>query len=98
MGFCLVLFSDACPGPGYEGNSLNREIQTLLSPPISSTAPGDTKTCPRSALGSPPRWACLIHLPREMSRRCPDQMPEPPQLAPLNAEENQLYSEPLPDV
>ena len=27
-----------------------------------------------------------------------DQMPEPPQLTPLDAEEQQLYSEPLPDV
>ena len=27
----------------------------------------------------------------------PHQMPEPPQLAPLNVEEQQLYSESLPD-
>ena len=38
------------------------------------------------------------HLPRETSKRKPDQMPEPPQLAPLNAEEQRLYSEPLPDI
>ena len=30
--------------------------------------------------------------------RHPDQMPEPPQLAPLNIDEQQLYSEPLQDV
>ena len=44
----------------------------------------------------PPGWACLKNLPRETSRRHPDQMPELPQLAPLNAEEQQLYYESLP--
>uniref|UniRef100_A0A3B3VFN0 Biogenesis of lysosomal organelles complex-1, subunit 6, pallidin n=1 Tax=Poecilia latipinna TaxID=48699 RepID=A0A3B3VFN0_9TELE len=34
---------------------------------------------------------------REASRRHPDQMPEPPQRAPLDIEEQQLYSESLPD-
>ena len=34
---------------------------------------------------------------REASRRHPDQMPEPPQLAPLEAEERRFYSELLPD-
>ena len=29
---------------------------------------------PRSALGSPPRWACPKHLPGEASRRYPDQI------------------------
>ena len=53
---------------------------------------------PRSALGSPPRWACPKHLPREMFRRHPNQMPEPPQLTPLNMGEKRLYSEPFPDV
>ena len=54
--------------------------------------------CPLSAPGSPPRWACLKHLPTEVSRRHPDQMPEPPQLVPLDIEEQRLYSEPLLDV
>lgn len=30
---------------------------------------------PRFALGSPPRWTCLKHLPREASRSYPIQMP-----------------------
>lgn len=34
------------------------------------------------------------HLSREVSRRHPKQMPEPPQLTPLNVEEQQLHSNP----
>ncbi|KAL7836401.1 hypothetical protein AOLI_G00276850 [Acnodon oligacanthus] len=54
-------------------------------------------TCPGSSLGSPPCRTCLEHLPREASRGHPHQMPEPPQLASLNMEEQRLYSEPLPN-
>ncbi|KAJ8395912.1 hypothetical protein AAFF_G00027950 [Aldrovandia affinis] len=43
------------------------------------------------------RWDVPEHLTREASRRHPNQMPEPPHLAPLDAEEQRLYSEPLPD-
>ncbi|KAK3514726.1 hypothetical protein QTP70_029193, partial [Hemibagrus guttatus] len=46
--------------------------------------------------GSLPGGACPEHLPREMSRRHPKQMPEPPQLAPFNVEEQRLYSELFP--
>ncbi|XP_066520091.1 odorant receptor 131-2-like [Hoplias malabaricus] len=35
---------------------------------------------------------------RKVSRRHPDQMPKPPQLAPLDMEEQRLHSESLPDV
>lgn len=35
------------------------------------------------------------HLPKEVTRGHPDQMPEPPQVAPLNTEEQQLYFEDL---
>ncbi|KAK3532345.1 hypothetical protein QTP86_016026 [Hemibagrus guttatus] len=52
--------------------------------------------CPGSSPGFLPGGACLEHLPREMSRRHPKQMPEPPQLAPLDVEEQRLYSELLP--
>ncbi|KAK3535321.1 hypothetical protein QTP70_007934 [Hemibagrus guttatus] len=52
--------------------------------------------CPGSFPGSLPSVACLEHLPRETSRRHPKQMPERPQLAPLDVEEQQLYSELLP--
>uniref|UniRef100_A0A8C4XBM0 Ig-like domain-containing protein n=1 Tax=Erpetoichthys calabaricus TaxID=27687 RepID=A0A8C4XBM0_ERPCA len=53
--------------------------------------------CPGSSPGPPPGWTCPEHLTREASRRHPDQMPEPPHLTPLDAEEQRLYSEPLPD-
>ena len=43
-----------------------------------------TPACPGSTLGSPPRWACPKHLPRETYRRNPEQMPKQPQLASLN--------------
>ncbi|TWW73154.1 hypothetical protein D4764_15G0005480 [Takifugu flavidus] len=35
---------------------------------------------------------------REASGRHPSQMPESPQLTPLNVEKQRFYSEPLPDV
>ena len=44
-------------------------------------------TCPGSSPGFPPSGTCLEHLTREASRGHPNQMPEPPHLAPLNAEE-----------
>ncbi|XDV13813.1 hypothetical protein PO909_002140 [Leuciscus waleckii] len=52
--------------------------------------------CPRSSPGSPPSGTHPEHLPRKASRRHPEQMPEPPQLAPLDVEEQRLYSELLP--
>ncbi len=52
--------------------------------------------CPGSSPGSPPGGTRPEHLPRKASRRHPEQLPEPPQLAPLDVEEQQLYSELLP--
>ncbi|KAK3507331.1 hypothetical protein QTP70_014461, partial [Hemibagrus guttatus] len=52
--------------------------------------------CPGSSLGPLPGGACPEHLSREMSRRHPKQMPEPPQLPPFDVEEQRLYSELLP--
>ncbi|KAI3369337.1 hypothetical protein L3Q82_007461 [Scortum barcoo] len=46
--------------------------------------------------GPPPGGTCLEHLPREASRGHPKQMPKPPQLTPLDAKEQRLYSELLP--
>uniref|UniRef100_A0A3B4AEN1 Ig-like domain-containing protein n=1 Tax=Periophthalmus magnuspinnatus TaxID=409849 RepID=A0A3B4AEN1_9GOBI len=40
--------------------------------------------CPGSSPGPPPGGTCPEHLPREASRRHPEQMPEPPQLVRLN--------------
>ncbi len=48
--------------------------------------------CSGSAPGSPTSWTCLENLQRKAPRRHPDQMPEPPQLAPFNAKERWLYS------
>ncbi len=57
--------------------------------------PGDivSPACPRSSPGPPPGGTRLEHLPGKASRRHPEQMPEPPQLTPLDVEEQRLYSE-----
>ncbi|KAL6468581.1 hypothetical protein MHYP_G00221050 [Metynnis hypsauchen] len=46
-----------------------------------------------------PGVSSQVDLPvtREASRRHPNQMPEPPQLAPLDVKKQRLYSESLPD-
>ncbi|MEQ2297085.1 hypothetical protein AMECASPLE_031119 [Ameca splendens] len=61
--------------------------------------PQDTvpSACPGSSPGPTPGEMCPKHLPREASRRHPIQMPEPPQLVPLNVEKQRLYYEPLQD-
>ncbi|MEQ2173566.1 hypothetical protein GOODEAATRI_033347 [Goodea atripinnis] len=51
--------------------------------------------CPGSSSGPPPGGP--EHLQRKPSRRHPNQIPEPPQLAPLDVEKQRLYSESLPD-
>ena len=61
---------------------------------VSPTCPGSS---PGSSPGSPPSRTCKEHLTREASRSHPNQMPQPPHLAPLNTEEQRFYSEPLPD-
>ncbi|MEQ2228679.1 hypothetical protein ILYODFUR_011333 [Ilyodon furcidens] len=40
--------------------------------------------CPGSSSGPPHSATCPEHLTREASRRHPNQMPDPPQLAPLD--------------
>ncbi|XDV25258.1 hypothetical protein PO909_029204 [Leuciscus waleckii] len=49
--------------------------------------------CPRSSLGSPPSGTSPEHLLGKASRRHLEQMPELPQQAPLDVEEQRLYSE-----
>ncbi|MEQ2246034.1 hypothetical protein ILYODFUR_034159, partial [Ilyodon furcidens] len=49
--------------------------------------------CPGLSPGPPPSGTCLEHFSRKVSRRHPVWMPEPPQQAPLDVEEQQLYSE-----
>ncbi len=55
-----------------------------------------TPACPGSSPGSPPGGTCLEYPPREAYKGHLIQMPEPPQLAPLDVEEQRLYSELLP--
>lgn len=43
--------------------------------------------CPGSTSWPPASVTCLAHISREMSRKHPNQMPEPLYLAPLNVEE-----------
>ncbi len=60
--------------------------------------PGDivAPACPSSSPGPPPGGTRPEHLPGKASRRHPEQMPELPQLTPLDVEEQRLYSELLP--
>ena len=57
---------------------------------------GETKMFQGLYVLGPPLVSSQMDMPKtyEMARRYPYQMPEPPQLAPLNTEEQQLYSEP----
>lgn len=64
------------------------------TPPVKSSGvsrPAEQHRCSSVSWLFPP---CLEHLPRELSRGHPKQMPEPPQLARLDVEEH-LYWEPL---
>ncbi|TWW68291.1 hypothetical protein D4764_19G0000890 [Takifugu flavidus] len=54
-------------------------------------------TCPGSFRGPPTGETCPEHLTREASREHPNEMPKSPHLAPLNVEEQRLYSKLLPD-
>lgn len=79
---------------------LYRETQTALYPPIPSRSfwkasqgvprpPWRLNSLSRVSWvcpGPPPSCACLKDLPREVSRRHPSQIPEPPQLVPLDGE------------
>ncbi|MED6255108.1 hypothetical protein ATANTOWER_004793 [Ataeniobius toweri] len=95
---------------GRRGSSLSRETQTSLSPATWASSsrgnpkafPGQprnivTPACPGSSSGPPHGGTCPEHLTREASRRHSNQMPKPPQLAPLDVEKQWLYSESLPD-
>uniref|UniRef100_A0A8C6PYP8 Dynein cytoplasmic 1 intermediate chain 1 n=1 Tax=Nothobranchius furzeri TaxID=105023 RepID=A0A8C6PYP8_NOTFU len=67
------------------GASKITQVDFLPKEVVSYSKETQTPTCPK-------------HLPGEASRRHPDQMPKPPQLAPFDPEEQRFYSESLPNV
>ena len=89
----LYLFSSTCRADG--GNSLSREVQTLISLGTSTNSssgriisqPRDiiTPMCPGSAQGAPPGWTSTKHLHKKKSGRDCNLMPKPPQLIPLSS-------------
>ncbi len=97
--------SSAYPGPGRRGSSLSRDAQTSLSLDTSSCPPGGYQGVPKpTGRHNPSSVSCVFSgvsswwdapgaPPQEVSRWHPEQMPEPPQLAPLDVEEQRLYSE-----
>ncbi|MED6244781.1 hypothetical protein ATANTOWER_024113 [Ataeniobius toweri] len=99
--------SSSYPGPGHRGSSLSRDPETFLSPDNSSSSSGGSQefpdpsedivspACPGPSPGPPPVGTFLKHLRRKVSGGHSKQMPEPPQLTPLDVEEQRLYSEPL---
>ncbi|PWA28305.1 hypothetical protein CCH79_00019015 [Gambusia affinis] len=74
------------PAPPEESQGVPRPAERHSPSSVSWVSPGP-----------PPGGTCPELLTREASRRHPDQMPEPPQLAPLDVKEQRLYSESLPD-
>uniref|UniRef100_A0A3Q2UKG5 SH2 domain-containing protein n=1 Tax=Fundulus heteroclitus TaxID=8078 RepID=A0A3Q2UKG5_FUNHE len=70
------------PLPSHLGQLLRRNPKAFPGQPGDIVPPA----CPGSSPGPPPGGTCPEHLSREASRRHPDQMPEPPQLAPLDGE------------
>ncbi|CAG5932572.1 unnamed protein product [Menidia menidia] len=81
------------PLPGHFGQLLRGDPEAFPGQPGHIVPPAG----PGSSSGPSPGGTSPEHLPREATRRHPEQMPEPPQLAPLHVEEQRLYSEPLPD-
>lgn len=92
-------------GPGLGGSSLSKNVQTSPSTDTSSNFSGSIPKLSQSsqgrnsvayhgyALGPPLSGACVEHLNSKASRGHLKQMAEPPQLTPLNAKEQRLYSE-----
>ncbi|XP_061664447.1 deaminated glutathione amidase isoform X2 [Syngnathoides biaculeatus] len=79
--------------PSHFLKFFRRDPEAFPSQPRDVVSPA----CPGSSSGSLSGGTCPEHLTREASGRHPDQMPQPPHPAPLNAEELRLNTEPLPD-
>ena len=90
-------FSAAYPGQGRSGIKLSNVTQQHSSAP-----PGGFQGIPRPEgiqclqlfLGLPRGLLPVRRAWRETSRRHPDQMPKPPKLTPLDAEEQRLLASP----
>ena len=84
------------------GNSLSKDLQTFFSPATSTNSSGETLwDVPNTAeIYFCLPWGLFLdgHAQNISPGRHPDQMPKTPQLAPVNAKEQWLYSEPLLDV
>ena len=103
--FSIHPFSSAYPRSGCEATGPGEKprhpsLQLLVGDP--EGFPGQKghiipPASPGSALGPPPSRTCPENLQREATRRHPNQVPEPPQLTPFDAEEQRLYSELPPD-
>ncbi|MED6242193.1 hypothetical protein ATANTOWER_001460 [Ataeniobius toweri] len=81
------------PPPSHLGKLVQGNPKVLPGQPRNIVPPA----CPGSSSGPPPGETCPEHLTREASRRHPNQMPKPPQLASLDVEKQQLYSGSFPD-
>ncbi|MEQ2303907.1 hypothetical protein AMECASPLE_021542 [Ameca splendens] len=66
--------------PNHLGHLVRGNPKAFPSQPRNIVPPA----CPGSSSGPPPSETCPEYLTGETSRRHPNQMPEPPQLAPLD--------------
>ncbi|MED6263793.1 Beta-catenin-like protein 1, partial [Characodon lateralis] len=81
------------PLPSHLGQLVQGNPKEFQGQPRNIVPPA----CPGSSSGPPPTGTCPEHLTGEASRRHPNQMPEPSQLASLDVEKQRLHSESLPD-
>lgn len=103
--FSCIHFPFSFPGGDHGGNRLRRSIHASLSPAPAGRFTDITKPLrdvifpagSGSALRSLSSGTRLIQLYREPDGGHPRQVSKSPQLAPLESEQQRLYSEALPD-